>query len=312
MVSRVVLLAGLTGAALFSLSSAAALLPVQMCPALPVGTSIIIDGIADELVWQDAPVCTLGDAVTGEIPQWITEVRFLHDGNYLYALFAVKDGDLVNSVTGRDASLYQQDVIELFIDPDGDGLYYYEFEWNCTGQVFDALVASAPGQPLPAGASAQLDLSYTAVNSSWAVHPVGTPNQPGDTDSGLVAEIRIAWADLGHNNGTLPPSTGDTLRLNAYRIEYQGPDIVSTWKLQAWSPTGVENFHVPEKFGYLVCTAAPVGIYNGRRSNAGQHNKRYRLGHATSGKVWTLAGRLRTSQPLFARMVPNGLYRFPR
>lgn len=43
------------------------------------------------------------------------------------------------------------------------------------------------------------------------------------------------------------PKIGNLMRINFYR--FQGPP--SDRKQIAWNPTGVNNYHVPEKFGTL-------------------------------------------------------------
>ncbi len=40
-------------------------------------------------------------------------------------------------LTKRDAIIYKDNDFEVFIDPDGDGLNYYELEINALGTIMD-------------------------------------------------------------------------------------------------------------------------------------------------------------------------------
>jgi hypothetical protein len=219
------------------------------CQRVPQGSSIGVDGVLDEAVWQRASAVELVDVVDGSVPLRSTEVKALWDSAYLYVAFVVEDSAVRNTMTQHDAPLYQQDVVELFLDPDGDGLYYYELEWNCLNATFDLIMASAPGEPLPPGETTRNHLDWTASGSHSAVVVNGTANNDADTDSGMVVEVALAWSDLQRSTQALPPASGDSLRANFYRIDYptSGPT-----EYTAWSPTGAVQYHMPSKFGALV------------------------------------------------------------
>jgi len=212
---------------------------------------ITVDGALQEAAWENALQLTLRDVVTGAATAWPTTVRVLWDTAFLYVAFTTTDRTLANTMAGHDQALYQQDVVELFIDPDGDGYYYYELEWNCLNAVFDLLMAAAPGAALPPGETVRAQLDWAASGSRSAVRLAGTANDSRDTDSGMTVEIALAWADFARTAQPLPPRIGDTLRLNFYRIEYLAAGGA---EYSAWSPTAVSpaQFHVPAMFGKLV------------------------------------------------------------
>ena len=67
-----------------------------------------------------------------------------------------------------------------------------------------------------------------------------------DTQASWVVEMRIPFAAFPEVN---PPKPGDVWRGNFYRIDRAEPP-----EFTAWSPTleTPPNFHVPERFGYIV------------------------------------------------------------
>ena len=54
------------------------------------------------------------------------------------------------TLSGHDAHLWEQDAVELMIDPDGDGKNYFELQLSPTELVFDTRFDSRR-QPQPFG-----------------------------------------------------------------------------------------------------------------------------------------------------------------
>ncbi len=220
------------------------------------GTALSVDGVLDEAAWLEADSLVLVDVVSGAAPQWSTRVKTLWDSTGLYVGFVARDSRVHNTMSGHDEPLYQQDVVEVFVDPDGDGVYYYELEWNCLNAVFDLLMASAPSEPLPPGETVRNQLDWTASGMRSAVSVQGTPNADGDMDTGMTVEVALAWSDFGRSTQHMPPLPGDTLRAGFFRIEY----AQSGTEYTAWSPTGEVQFHRPGLFGNLVFAGSEVGV----------------------------------------------------
>ena len=59
------------------------------------------------------------------------------DADHLYLAARLEEPHLWATLTDRDAILYREHDFELFIDPDGDALAYYELEINALGTEFD-------------------------------------------------------------------------------------------------------------------------------------------------------------------------------
>lgn len=227
--------------------------PIASC--LQTRDAPVIDGRGDDPAWERAVRVDLVDvAHLDRTPHaHATSARLLWDHEALYVLFEASDPDVWSSLSNRDDPLYNEEVVELFIDPDGDGLNYVEIEINPVGTVFDLLVTKSlrqGGRGLPEW--------NPALNA--AVSTQGTLNDPSDTDLSWTAEIALPWStlrsDLLDVPGTmpLPPQIGDRWRLNLYRYERIRTNGVATGVIEysAWSPVGRIDFHAPDRFGVIV------------------------------------------------------------
>jgi hypothetical protein len=220
---------------------------------------LIIDGKGDDAAWQRAETASLVDVrfLSGErFHSRPTEVRMLWDDERLYVLFVATDPDVWSTLADRDDPLWNQEVVEIFFDPDGDGLNYVEIEVNPLNAIVDLLVSKALGL----GGRSYFEWS---PEYDTAVHVEGTLNDPSDEDQYWSMELALPWevlrADVLDVPGdrSLPPSPGDQWRFNFYRYERLRADGKETGiEYSAWSPTGQVNFHMPERFGIVVFAPA--------------------------------------------------------
>jgi len=189
--------------------------------------------------WTEAASINLVDCVTGNPTRLNTQVRLLYDEEYLYAGYMVEDENIIASYTERDAPLYEEDVVELFLSPSGSMHYYYEFNFSPHGVIMDSIVlnndgsmANGRGTLIPFSEWDCGDLQIASKitdNSDWSV-TVAIP----------FRELHLA------NNRT--PVKGETWRANICRIEY-GLDPT---EYSVWSRTGRVDFHTTEAFGTLI------------------------------------------------------------
>jgi hypothetical protein len=187
-------------------------------------------------------------------------VRLLWDQAQLYFLFVAQDPDVWSTYDQRDAQLWQEEVVEIYIDPDGDGLNYAEIEVNPLNAVFDLLLS----QPWARGGRgyAEWDPHFES-----AVQVDGTINQEGDVDRGWTAELALPWEALGTQirdvmgGQALPPRPGDTWRFNLYRFERLRQDGAEVnVEASAWGTVGRVDFHVPERFGFVTFAEVPTAV----------------------------------------------------
>lgn len=218
-----------------------------------------IDGRGDDQAWQQAQVVGMVDVSEldgSRLPSRSTEVRMLWDEEKLYILFIAADPDVWSTLTERDDHLWNEEVVELYADPDGDGENYMEIEVNPLNTIVDLLL-SKPGR--------QGGQSYFEWSPQYqtAVHVEGTLNDPSDQDQYWSMEMALPWTvftsamlDVAGDR-SVPPQPGDAWRFNFYRYERFRDEIGETGiEYSAWSPVGEINFHRPDRFGRVVFAPA--------------------------------------------------------
>ena len=166
-------------------------------PCYLTSNPIEIDGRPDEAAWEQAPEIPLRfDGVGNPVSPTRASARFLWDGKELFVAMTAQDRDVGSTLTGRDARLWEEDVLELFIKPLESSPLYYEFEFSPSNQIFDAYFVKR-GSPLD---------EATAWNSGLrvAVAVDGTLNNPEDDDRGWSLELALPLADLHHAGNSVP------------------------------------------------------------------------------------------------------------
>jgi len=209
--------------------------------------AINVDGRLDEEAWKQAPTVKLSGKNGGPAAQ-ATTVRILWDNYYIYFSWECQDSNIWSTMTVRDQPLYNEEVVEVFLDPDGDGKTYVELEVNPLGTLWDGFILNREfkdGQAKLTGI-----LTWNSLGLRWAVHNVGTVNDPSDKDQLWSVELALPLTDIftAANN---PPKDGDRWRANLFRIDMpEGAGKPAQG--QAWSPVSGRTFHDPQRFGELV------------------------------------------------------------
>lgn len=177
-----------------------------------------------------SPFRTMG----GEVARWNTETRVAWDEQHLHVEFRCEDEDAWGSMTERDAPLWREEVVEVFLAA-GEAVpkLYYELEVSPLCALFDARVTNPHGTR----DEMKVDTGWNCEGLAWHVE-----KEPHGQD--WMARLAIPWRGIGLES---PPRA---LRANFYRIErpHGGAEEFS-----GWSPTGTDpaDFHRPEKFGLL-------------------------------------------------------------
>jgi hypothetical protein len=201
-----------------------------------------IDGKLDDEVWaKAASTGSFVDTLTGGAAGFRTEAKVAWDDSFLYVAFQNQDDDVWSTLKKRDDKLWTQEVVEVFIDANGDGKDYIELQVNPHNAVFDSY--------LPKHRDNQNDWN-SKLKSAVVVE--GTLDKRDDRDKGWTVEIAIPWADTkgrGDYELKLPPAVGDTWRINLFRMELpkNKPQLAG-----AWSPPLIGDFHKLDRFGQLV------------------------------------------------------------
>ena len=205
--------------------------------------------LAGEDTWSQAARISWGPS------PYETVFRALWDDDGLYLRFDATDPYPWHTMTQRDDELWEEEVVEIFIDPDRSGHDYYELEISPANVVCDLRMAS----PWPDKVG-HVDWNLAGVETR--VHP--RKDAAGKT-TGWTATAFLPWSGfrpLPSSRGVaLPPKPGDAWGFNVFRIERPGgpgnpqKDAV----LAAWSSPSVPSFHDPKAFRSLVFEASASG-----------------------------------------------------
>lgn len=230
----------------------------------------VIDGDLSDDAWEKAPWTSDFQDIRGKdeaAPRFRTRAKMLWTAQGLYVCAKLSEPHVWGTLTEKNAIIYHDNDFEIFLDPDGDTLNYYEFEMNALGTIWELTL----DKPYAKGGNATLGTNLPGLKS--AVKVQGTINDPRDTDTGWTVEVFLPWGDLAKYQGsrTSPPNVGDTWRINFSRVEWnhytrdgkyvrvpeQGatiPDGRHPEDNWVWSPQGEIAMHIPEKWGFLKFT----------------------------------------------------------
>lgn len=253
-------------------------LPIYRCPR--IAGEIAVDARLDKPAWRTAPIAFLIPTTTQLTDPWDQSQSTLYNSDFLrtgaptpnaqrptptmrptafatcwsathlYIAFRCLDNDIWGSYRQRDDPLYDEEVVEVFLCPTGDLRHYYEFEVSPRNVIFDATVFS----PNLHRSTMQVDTTWNCpglqttvnVNGSLGTGPSTLNPELSTLNQDWTVELAIPFAAFPEVQA---PKPGDKWRANFYRIDRADPPEFS-----AWSPTREipANFHVPEKFGWLL------------------------------------------------------------
>lgn len=223
--------------------------------------SINIDGVLNEPIWPK--IEKVGRFILSDgsgVASRQTEARVCWDDKNLYIAFECADPDIWGTMLNRDDPIYDEEVVEVFIDPDCDSKEYYEFEISPRNTLFDARIYNPSGNQqkgykFHSGIEWDYELEGLQVNKEWdckgiktAVNVNGTLDDRTDEDKVWTVEISVPFDSL-EQAPHVPPEDGEVWRLNLYRI-----DLTPKPEFSCWSPTLLvpPDFHVPKAFGKLI------------------------------------------------------------
>jgi hypothetical protein len=178
--------------------------------------------------WPELEAQPLAETVTGAAPQQATTVRLGWSAEELRVLFHCIDSRAWATMTARDAPLYEEEVVEVFLDPMDDRLSYFEIEVNPLNTVLDLVL--------------RRNRSGYTKDFAWRCEGLRTAVTRDDTS--WTAELAIPFRSLV----ATAPSAGTRWGANFFRIDRPAG---LPRELSAWSPTGRGTFHVPERFGVI-------------------------------------------------------------
>ena len=216
--------------------------PIPRYEVRRASSPVTIDGKLDEPAWGSAaaPVTLqfLWESQAGAKQN--TYARLLWDAQALYVGFDAADADITAQFLNRDDPTYQDDAVEIFINPNPkQETVYYGFEMNARGVLYDYLNYN----------SRTLFKRWDATGIKIATSLRGTMNVRTDTDNGWSLEASIPWANF-EELSRRAPAAGAIWKVNFNRWDGVQPNR----RMSIWSdPQNTTSWpHVPSRFGEIV------------------------------------------------------------
>jgi antitoxin (DNA-binding transcriptional repressor) of toxin-antitoxin stability system len=188
-----------------------------------------IDGKLDDAAWQDAARVSLQPLKHNRDVVQTTVMTRRSDSHWYIAYDCAEPSMQLVQATPRQPDapkLWQDNCVELFINPSGDGIDYYQWMINSLGMMSDA-------HNQKVGSKTQVDLSW---NSDAQI-------ATGQTQTGWCVEIAI------------PIKAFKTLKPNATRVNFTRSRVLKSSEKSGvyytWSPY-INNYHDVEHFGSLL------------------------------------------------------------
>ena len=209
---------------------------------------IKIDGKLDEETWSKAEPTERFVFPWPDQPgdKHRTTAQLCWDDEALYVAYTCRDKDLTAKHEDRDDPTYEDDCVEVFINPAPDkSLFYYGLEMNCRGVLFDYFYA------WPTCNLYDFDMKGAQVGATW----IGTLKDRDDRDRKWTLEVKIPYKNF-RGLYTGPPVDGQQWRMQMNRWDGKDRRILSEW-----NPSGrtVPDPHRPAGFGVLQFSGERVG-----------------------------------------------------
>jgi hypothetical protein len=198
-----------------------------------VPADLVIDGNLAKPAWQLAPAVELRETVTGAPPVAPTTARLVWSDTHLYAAFHCEHSEFNARLTHFNDTIYNEEVVEVFVDDDGDLKTYLEFEVSPLNTVLHYEIHNdLAGRVLPYARVHNYVVSQVVLDHARHCYDV---------------ELAMPFTEI-ITGPHCPPRVGDEWRLNLYRINrpQDDPD-----EYTAWQPTGALQYHLPSCFGTL-------------------------------------------------------------
>jgi hypothetical protein len=218
----------------------AAQTPVPSYEVKRAPSKVTIDGKLDDKAWEAAAPIQLifpWDSQTG--PKQKTTVRLLWDDDFLYVSYDCEDHDITAQYLERDDPTYQDDAVEIFINPKPSQTgIYMGLEMNARATLYDYLMYDS--------SYAFKRFNMQGVQLGTLIR--GTLNMRGDQDQGWSLEVAIPWVNFEELSKR--PTPGAVWSFNLARWDGVGRDR----RLSVWSDPQLTRPgpHAPARFGRMV------------------------------------------------------------
>lgn len=213
---------------LFSLVNYAQNIPVHK-----TNENMVIDGNLND--WKTPFLGPFVIHNSGEKATQNTFVSLSWNDKNLYIAYRTEDSKIVGSAKPKDSKIYEtDDLVEIFLDPDGDGKNYLEIGINTFSANYDMLI-NCPSANC-GGWKASMNFDIAEIETVSKI-----------TAEGFCTEIKIPFSSLEKikNGNFTQPKIGTKWNGNTFRIDYG--NITEYLALQYYKSLKF-GFHQPHEF----------------------------------------------------------------
>ncbi|QOG00993.1 carbohydrate-binding family 9-like protein [Flavobacterium sp. MDT1-60] len=164
-----------------------------------------------------------------------TMVSLLWNDENLYIAYNSVDSKIIGSSKKKDAQIFKtDDLVEIFIDPDGDGQNYIEIGVNAFSTNYDMLLKCISSDCGGWKTSMTFDIEGLEAVSTI-------------TSEGYTTEIKIPFSSLDkvQNGNFKKPTFGTKWKGNTFRIDYG--NTTEYLAIQSYKSLKF-GFHQPQEF----------------------------------------------------------------
>ena len=194
---------------------------------------IVLDGEIIEADYTKSQIITkLQKIETGQVYGAETELYFLTSTEGIYVAGTICNADIQAQMTTRDTTLYLEHCFEVFLDPNADGLDYYELQFNPLGTIWDLRLRQ--------GGPTKKDnfLPWHIPAEQLAIKLAGSANDSSDLDDSWSFELFLSWSDFEEGKPTAGAEWKYNLMLADHSLELAG--------YYTYVPTMRGSIHFPE------------------------------------------------------------------
>lgn len=172
---------------------------------------------------------------SGERASQNTFVSLSWNDQNLYIAYRSDDSKIIGTAQKKDDQIFNSDdLVEFFIDPDGDGQNYIEIGVNAFSSNYDLLLKCI--SPNCGGWNTNMNFDIKELEAISIITP-----------EGYTTEIKIPFSSLQtiKNGNFTPPKVGTKWKGNAFRIDYGNTTEYLALQYYKSSKYG---FHQPDEF----------------------------------------------------------------
>lgn len=221
-----------------------------------IDTGINVDGYLNEDVWTSAEP-TRNFVILGNNSNPAKTVgwaKMLWDDTYLYVAFYCEDSKIWANYLDRDDPLYKEDVVEVYIDANGDGERYLEIEVSPLNTIFDLWLTK------PRSSGGQGVFGWTMEGLQTAISVDGSISDNYDIDNSWICEMAMPFSEMefADDDMNYPPHESEFWRFNLYRFDRSSTDDPNG-EPTGWNQTSGGQ-HEPSRFGAITFVGLPTDV----------------------------------------------------